>query len=240
LNLDRPIWTFQIIRAFGSSKDFSSSAKKENQSMPTNLPYLTNAASLDNAFNKVKSAATPPNFNNDFVQTKLQIKGGSGSALPPFFKKIGFVSSDGSPTELYHQFRNSSSSGAAVAEAIRIGYRALYEVNEYAHELSDAELKGLILQVTGLEDGNRAAQAMVTTFVRLKKHADFEASLDKAVDIQSAVPEIKAGGTGARAGAGIGGLTIGYTINLNLPPSTNIEVFNAIFKSLKENLLSEK
>jgi len=30
---------------------------------------------------------------------------------------------------------------------------------------------------------------------------------------------------------------ISYTINLNLPATTEIEVFNAIFKSLKDNLL---
>ena len=33
--------------------------------------------------------------------------------------------------------------------------------------------------------------------------------------------------------------SISYTINLNLPPTTNVEVFNAIFRSLKENLLRE-
>jgi hypothetical protein len=32
---------------------------------------------------------------------------------------------------------------------------------------------------------------------------------------------------------------VGYTINLNLPETTSPEVFNAIFKSLKEHLLSE-
>jgi hypothetical protein len=35
-------------------------------------------------------------------------------------------------------------------------------------------------------------------------------------------------------------LKLSYTINLNLPESTNPDVFNAIFRSLKENLLSEK
>jgi hypothetical protein len=33
------------------------------------------------------------------------------------------------------------------------------------------------------------------------------------------------------------GLNLSYTINLNLPPTSDIAVFNAIFKSLKENLL---
>ena len=33
------------------------------------------------------------------------------------------------------------------------------------------------------------------------------------------------------------GLRLGYTINLNLPATTDVAVFNAIFKSLKEHLL---
>ena len=36
-----------------------------------------------------------------------------------------------------------------------------------------------------------------------------------------------------------GRLGLSYTINLNLPATTEIEVFNAIFKSLRENLLRE-
>lgn len=205
--------------------------------MSQNLPYLSTPGTFDNAIQKIKSAATPPNFNNDFVQTKLQIKGGAGSALPPFFKKLGLVGGDGSPTELYKQLRNQSTSGAALAAAMKVAFRPLYEVNEYCHDLNDKDLKGLILQVTGLEEGNRVAQLIQATFSRIRKHADFEASLESPIDSEEkpAVPKPE-----DKPKVSVGGLNIGYTINLNLPASTNIEVFNAIFRSLKENLLREK
>jgi hypothetical protein len=35
------------------------------------------------------------------------------------------------------------------------------------------------------------------------------------------------------------GMNLSYTINLNLPPSPDPEVFNAIFKALKEHLLGK-
>jgi hypothetical protein len=35
------------------------------------------------------------------------------------------------------------------------------------------------------------------------------------------------------------GINLSYTINLNLPAATDIGVFNAIFKSLKEHLLQK-
>ena len=34
-----------------------------------------------------------------------------------------------------------------------------------------------------------------------------------------------------------GGLRLGYTINLNLPATSDVAVFDAIFRSLKEHLL---
>jgi hypothetical protein len=34
-------------------------------------------------------------------------------------------------------------------------------------------------------------------------------------------------------------LGLSYTVNLNLSETTDVEVFNAIFKALKENLLDE-
>lgn len=206
--------------------------------MSAKLPYLSTPGTFDNAIQKIKVAATPPNFNNDFVQTKLQIKGGAGRVLPPFFKKLGLVGGDGSPTALYRQLRNPSTSGAALAVALRNGFRPLYEVNEYCHDLSDKDLKGLVLQVTGLEAGNRVAQLIQATFARIKKHADFEGSLDSADEGD----EEQDNGESDDSSKERGGLklNVGYTINLNLPASPNIEVFNAIFKALRENLLREK
>jgi len=34
-------------------------------------------------------------------------------------------------------------------------------------------------------------------------------------------------------------MQLGYTINLNLPATSEVAVFNAIFKSLKDNLLKD-
>ena len=110
--------------------------------MAARLPYLTTPGTLPNALDRLKAAATPPNVNADFIQTKLKIKGGAGRAIPPYLKKIGFVAGDGKPTSIYTRFRNSNSktSGTAAADALKHGYRLLYELNEYAHELNDKDL----------------------------------------------------------------------------------------------------
>lgn len=108
--------------------------------MAANLPYLASPASIKIALEKIKTAATPDRVTQEFIKTKLQIKGGTGAAIPPFLKKIGLVNSDGSPSPLYHKFRNSQTAGSAIAEAIKTGYREMFEVNEYCYEMNDTEL----------------------------------------------------------------------------------------------------
>ncbi len=209
--------------------------------MSAKLPYLPTPGTIENALAKVKAAATPPTFNNDFVHAKLQIKGGAGKSIPPFFKKLGLVSDSGVPTGLYQKLRNPSTAGDALGEAVRIAYRPLYEVNEYVHELSDRELKGLIHQVTGLEEGNRISELIQSTFLKLKKHATFNGST--AVEVSRNEAPEEEGAAGQRRLTGLSAshdLRIGYTINLNLPATANTEVFDAIFQSLRRNLLRDE
>ena len=77
--------------------------------MAASLPYLSTPGSLNRALEKIREASTPEKVTQDFVQTVLGIKGGSGTAIIPFLKKIGMVASDGTPTELYKQFRSPTS-----------------------------------------------------------------------------------------------------------------------------------
>ncbi|QDU34526.1 hypothetical protein KS4_25960 [Poriferisphaera corsica] len=203
--------------------------------MSTKLPYLATPGSITNALDKIANAATPPICNNDFVKSKLKIKGGTGSSIAPFLKKIGLVASDGTPTKLYKQFRNPASAGSAIADAIKIGYKPLYEANEYAHELSDKELKGLIMEVTGLEGSNASMQRIYGTFKKLNEKADFENPVSDYTEPSTSDETQRVTHNNHSELP----LNIGYTINLNLPPTTNIEVFNAIFSSLKQHLLKD-
>jgi hypothetical protein len=203
------------------------------------LPYLASPGSIKTGLEKIRAAATPERVTGDFITTKLQIKGGTGSALIPYLKKIGFVASDGAPTELYKRFRNPSIGGTAVADAIKLGYKPLKDVNEYFYEMSDKDLSNLILQVTGLDHDNQVAKLIFSTLKSLKQFADFKSapevddSLTREIVPAAAVPQFGPAPTTSNSL----GLNLSYTINLNLPATSDQAVFNAIFKSLKENLL---
>jgi hypothetical protein len=205
------------------------------------LPYLASPGSIKTALERIRSAATPDRVTVDFITTKLQLKGGTGFAILPYLKKIGFVGTDGSPTDLYKRFRNSASAGAAVAEAIKIGYKDLLQVNEYFYELDDKKLLDLIIQVTGAESNSNMVKLTLSTLKSLKFFADFESqlSLDPiANNKEVASSVVRVDHQGAAPVKDRLGLNLSYTINLNLPATSDQAVFNAIFRSLKEHLLS--
>ncbi|QNP80720.1 DUF5343 domain-containing protein [Agrobacterium tumefaciens] len=207
--------------------------------MAANLPYVPTPGSIKNALERIMAAATPPRVTQDFIQTKLQIKGGTGATIPPFLKKIGFVNSDGTPSSIYSSFRNTQTSGAAVAEAIRIGYRELFDVNEYCYDLSDKDLLSLVCQVTGAAADSSTAKLTVSCFKNLKEFADFEAKpKESELGMTQPVMSLPPVAPARNEADGKVGLNLSYTINLNLPATSDQAVFNAIFRSLREHLLN--
>lgn len=202
----------------------------------TSVPYVPSYGSITKTLERIKQASTPDRFTQDFLATKLGLKGGSPKPVIPFLKRTGFLASDGSPTQLYKRFRNESQAGAAAAEALKKGYAALYEVNEYAHDLNDAELKGAIVQVTGQQPGSSTTRATIGSFKALRAFADFDAAGRPNEEEEGGDDEEVLTQNG---GGRVGTIKLGYTINLNLPATSDVAVFNAIFKSLREHLLRE-
>jgi len=142
---------------------------------------------------------------------------------------MGFLGSDGVPTDLYKRFRNKSESGAVAAEALKVGYQPLFEVNEYVHDAEDSDLKGAVVQATGSEPKSGQVRSIVNSFKALRAYADFGAlggSTDEASDSE-VVPTDTRGeqslGTGRQTTSS--GVNLSYTINLNLPPTSDIAVF---------------
>ncbi len=201
------------------------------------IPYVPSYGVIGKVLNKIKEAPAPERFTQDFLSTKLALKGGTPKPVIPFLKRTGFLASDGAPTERYKRFRNPSESGAAAAEALTQGYTALYEVNEYAHELNDGDLRGLIVQVTGQKPDHSTTNAIFGSFKALKEFADFDALAASPDGQQATAPGVADEVPPQPRGRGVQGIQLGYTINLNLPATSDVAVFNAIFTSLKEHLL---
>jgi hypothetical protein len=133
-----------------------------------------------------------------------------------------------------------------MAAALRFGYPDIFKRNEYAYKLDKGKLTDLIVEMTGLERGNGVVKNIVGTFSALNEFADFENFDDHSrSDVVDRKPESvvlseQRGGSSfqpADTNAQSIGMNLSYTINLNLPETTDVEVFNSIFRALKENLL---
>jgi hypothetical protein len=135
-----------------------------------------------------------------------------------------------------------------MAEAMRKGYRQLFALKENAHTLKREELDGLITQITGLSKDNGTARAIAKTFEALKGFASFdETGSENRSSPEGALAKIVAPAGTADAVSSPPppmpqiaqeiGMNLSYTINLNLPETTNIAVFNAIFSAMKAHLL---
>lgn len=187
-------------------------------------------------FNKIKEAKTPDRFTQDFLGTVLGFQGGSARAFIPVAKRLGFLNSDGSPTEIYKRFRNPDLSKRAMADAIRRGYPTLFARNQYADRLDKKKLEGLVTEATGLDASAPTLRSIVGTFEALRQFADFDAAEPPGAPLETE-PSVETGQPVLNAPDQE--LRFSYTINLNLPNTNDISVFNAIFKSLRDHLLAK-
>ena len=212
--------------------------------MASKLPYMVSPGLIPKILEKIQNARRPERFTQDFLETKLGHSGGSARPIIPLLKRMGFIGTDGVPTEIYDQFRNPETQGMAVAEGMRRAFSELFERNEYAYELSKDKLTGQIVEITGAAKDDRTTQAIVSTFMTLNDLADFEADVSTPpkvaqrsdVGTDPALSQHRAPTEGQEPQGNVE-LRVGYTINLNLPETSDPAVFDAIFSSLQRNLL---
>jgi Family of unknown function (DUF5343) len=142
--------------------------------MPVSLPYLPSNKNVGELFSKIASAAIPPKFTHDFLQTTIGLKGTADRALITLLRHLGFVDQSGTPTASYSLLKAKDKNRIAIAEGIKSAYAPLFAADEAAFELSGDKLKSLVAQVAGTDDDMTARIA--STFLALVKQGDFKAN----------------------------------------------------------------
>jgi hypothetical protein len=206
-------------------------------------PYVNAYGKIPDVFDCIKKAAVPPKFTIDFLHSVLGLKSSSYRAMIPLLKRLDFLDQASIPTNIYKEYREESQSKSILGQQIKKAYSELYMASEYAHKLNVDELSSKLKTLLGVGDDDKNLSPVIGTFQELVKLSTFgpvkvDKSVDKSIEVHEAkkdVPlkdSVKAIERETKFG-------ISYTINLNLPATTEIEVYNAIFKSLKDNLLNE-
>jgi hypothetical protein len=206
---------------------------------PNYPPYVNAYGGLPTLFAEIKKASVPPKVTNDFLYSVLGLKSTSFRAMIPLLKRLGFIDQSNVPTQSYKDFRDSKLCGSVMTERVKASYAELFAANEYANKMGKKELVEKLTTVLGTSADDSVIPNVASTFLELVKLADFDGTPAKKKQKDNPPEESQEheerpqhSQTGLKMG-------ISYTINLNLPATTEVEVFNAIFKSLKEHILGD-
>lgn len=203
--------------------------------------YLNSAKNVPGIFDAVKTAGVPDRFTHEFLK-QLGFQSSNDRAVIPVMKALRFLDDNSAPSDRYKRFRDPAISGAVMAEALRDAYSDVFTVHEKAHEQSSTALVGTFKRITG--KGDAVSKKMATTFKALTALADWSAA-SVAVPVQDEVPSSKrtededttTTPTSAPAPAAtIGGFPLHHDVHIHLPASTDVKVYDAIFRSLREHL----
>jgi hypothetical protein len=165
-------------------------------------------------------------------------------ALIPMLKELGFLSADGAPTTRYHDYRNHALSKGVMGEALKEAYSDLFVIRTNPKEEDRALIEGKFKSTHNATE--RAAKLMTNTFFALLDLADLKVPGAGTIintpptETKGVVPSSEDAVPKPNGGQPTPQLTspsLHYDIQIHLPATKDVEVFNAIFKSLKENLL---
>lgn len=200
--------------------------------------YMTSVKNLPAILQKVVDGAAPSKFTNAHLKG-IGFKSSNDLGVIPLLKDLGFLTPDGTPTKQYLDYRDKSKSKQVLGEAVRQAYEDLFHINEHLTESDRAAIIGRFKSAHNVTDSVAERQAM--TFLALLKLADVSISSKprpkpqegteekkKPEEIQGAKPQPPTAFSGLR-----------YNIEIHLPATKDVEVYNAIFKSLKEHLLDD-
>lgn len=157
-------------------------------------------------------------------------------AFIPLLKSLGFLSETGQPTQRYHDYRNHSQSKRVMADALREAYGDLFLIKAKPTKSDQAAITGKFKSFHNTS--NDVAQRMAKTFFALLDLADLDADSSPAMsepptDFAEPDSTLAASSPTARTVAGLH-----YNIQIHLPATKDVEVYNAIFKSLREHLIA--
>lgn len=197
----------------------------------TDYPYMLSNNKISQIIERIQTAARPPKFTIEVLRS-LGFTSTNDRAFIPLAKKLGFLHDDGTPTALYDQLRDKTSTKTILATQIKLLFSELYAINMEIHKATESEIKGAIGRVTGKDEDGVAR--IYNTFKALCNIADFEYTPhteETKVEEKNDIPP------NATLPLQSGSPQFHYNIQIHLPATTDISVYNAIFKSLKDNLL---
>lgn len=194
--------------------------------------YLTSSKNTRNVLAAMQRASVPQRFTYEYLK-QLGFPSSTDRPLIPVLKALRLLDESGTPTDRYRRFKDPSQAPAVMAEAVREAYADVFAVDQAAHERNVATLKGIFARLS--DKGDQVNAKMALTFRTLADFADFDATSSTAS--QDPDPEVPVTATQPQLANAPGpAVRLHHDVHIHLPISTDIAVYDAIFKSLREHL----
>lgn len=208
--------------------------------MPLTNAYILPINRVPDLFRKIQDGQAPELFTNQLLRD-WQFASSNDRAFIPLLKALGFLSADGKPTQRYLDYRDHSRSKSVLGQGMREAYDDIFLIKEHPTTSDRSAIEGKFKSFHNVSD--HVASLMAKTFFALLPLADLSGKIKNtsSIDASSSANETEQGQQTNGSARVLSMTTSGlhYNIQIHLPPTKDVEVYNAIFKSLKEHLFDQ-
>lgn len=198
--------------------------------MALSSAYVLPTNRIPEIFSRIRDGQAPDAFTQQLLRD-WGFTSTNDRAFVPLLKGLGFLSADGKPTQRYHDYRDHSRSPKVMAQALREAYGDIFLIKELPSSADRAAIEGKFKSFHNVSEN--VAMLMAKTFLSLLPLADLTAK-QSIVPVEAASPGESPKSEKIIPDAMVSGLH--YNIQIHLPATKDVEVYNSIFKSLREHL----
>lgn len=197
--------------------------------------------------NSILGARAPERFTNKFLED-LGYKSSNDRLILGVLKSLGLLNDTGEPTQRYYDFLDQTQSKKVIATGIQEAYEDLFNLKRDAQNMSQEEVKNKLKTLTQGSKGDKVIDSMARTFKTLCDYADWSeipinsqvnsTSASKNNDISEKPDYVVQNSPKSVESKPISNqLGLHYNIQIHLPETTNMAVYDAIFQSIKKHLM---
>lgn len=192
----------------------------------------------------LRSGTAPTNFSRQHLKD-IGFKSSNDHIFISLLKGLGFLTSDGAPTERYRNFLDGSKWNQILAEAVKEEYSDIFIIKAKPSSTDLAAIQGKFKSSYNISDlqAERAARTFLALLALCDKNTlygkDKSTSMPESKEDFEVSPSSSVGVTENANASQNTKIPVGlnYNIQIHLPATKDIEVYNAIFKSLREHVI---
>lgn len=201
--------------------------------MPLTNSYVLAVNRLPQLFAKIRDGQAPDQVTHQLMKD-WGFSSSNDRAFLPLLKALGFLTPTGQPTERYHRYRDHSQSKSVLGEALREAYNDLFLITDSPKDSDKEAIEGKFKSFHNASDN--VAKNMASTFFALLKLADINQKTRKPEDAKTEEtaeigPKVMMPARPSRS------TEFHYNIQVHLPATKDIEIYNSIFRSLREHFI---